>query len=176
MRLLVYRAGVLAGVLDMAPGEPFYGFAYDPVYLASADVLALLRTALFDLLAGNCDAHAKNLSVVWTEGGLRLAPAYDLLSTAVYDGEWGAPLSRSMGMRVGAHSNIDRVDAGDVAALAGQLKVSPRLLRREAERTAELFPGAMERAAREAADAGFDAEEAVSWIVASAERRRGLFA
>jgi serine/threonine-protein kinase HipA len=34
MSLLVYCAGKRAGTLDMAPGERFYGYSYDPAYLA----------------------------------------------------------------------------------------------------------------------------------------------
>ena len=34
MSLLVYCAGKRAGMLDMAPGERFYGYSYDPAYLS----------------------------------------------------------------------------------------------------------------------------------------------
>ena len=49
------------------------------------DTLQLLRWSLFNFLIGNADAHAKNLSFLYHANGVRLAPFYDLLSTAVYE-------------------------------------------------------------------------------------------
>jgi serine/threonine-protein kinase HipA len=48
------------------------------------DSLLLLRWSLYNFLIGNADAHAKNLSFLYTDGKIRLAPFYDLLATAVY--------------------------------------------------------------------------------------------
>ncbi len=52
--------------------------------LAAADTIAFLDQVIFCFLIGNGDAHAKNFSVVYRDGRAELAPAYDLLSTAVY--------------------------------------------------------------------------------------------
>jgi serine/threonine-protein kinase HipA len=49
------------------------------------DTLSLLKWALFNFLIGNADSHAKNLSILYAAGTVRLAPFYDLLSTAVYE-------------------------------------------------------------------------------------------
>jgi serine/threonine-protein kinase HipA len=38
-----------------------------------------------NVLIGNADNHLKNLSFIVSPSGVELAPAYDLLSTAVYD-------------------------------------------------------------------------------------------
>lgn len=46
--------------------------------------LQLYRWFVFNLLTGNVDNHLKNLSFRVSAEGVRLAPAYDLLSTAVY--------------------------------------------------------------------------------------------
>src|SRR5690606_38972000 len=51
---------------------------------------AIARTQLFNwlvfnVLVGNTDAHLKNLSFLVDHQGIRLAPFYDLISTAVYD-------------------------------------------------------------------------------------------
>lgn len=60
----------------------------------------LLRWTAFNIAVGNADAHAKNLSLLYTKDGIRLSPFYDLVSTVVYgekhdeefamsiDGEW----------------------------------------------------------------------------------------
>ncbi len=50
----------------------------------AADRLALLRWTIFNFLIGNADAHAKNLAIIFTLRGPRLAPFYDLICTQVY--------------------------------------------------------------------------------------------
>lgn len=45
----------------------------------------LFRWVLFNLLVGNGDNHLKNISFIVDSGGINVAPAYDLLSTAVYE-------------------------------------------------------------------------------------------
>ena len=50
----------------------------------AADRLMLLRWSVFNVLIGNADAHAKNLAIIFTSRGPRLAPFYDLICTQVY--------------------------------------------------------------------------------------------
>jgi len=45
------------------------------------DVVDLFERILFNYLVGNADMHLKNYSIIETPQGMRLAPAYDLLST-----------------------------------------------------------------------------------------------
>lgn len=53
----------------------------------------LLKLYAFSFLIGNGDLHAKNISVLWSDA-VRLAPAYDLLSTLPYpvDNHMALPL------------------------------------------------------------------------------------
>ena len=93
------------------------------------DQRSLARLVVFNYLIGNCDAHAKNYSLTFADGGaVRLAPAYDLVSTTVYDVGFGSELSRTMGMRLGDHANIDRVTHDDFDGLAADLGMSSRAL------------------------------------------------
>ncbi|HET7232385.1 MAG TPA: HipA domain-containing protein [Longimicrobium sp.] len=48
------------------------------------DLETVARWALLNLLVGNNDAHAKNLSLLYSPEGVRLAPIYDVVSTEVY--------------------------------------------------------------------------------------------
>lgn len=116
----------------------------------------LHRLMLFNYVIGNCDAHLKNFSLIW-EGptSVRLAPAYDLVSTAVYDGRFGARLSRSMGLRMGSHLNIDKVDADDVALLARLLRQPSNAARVERERLCEGLQAAFSQAVEDAVQFGF---------------------
>jgi serine/threonine-protein kinase HipA len=66
----------------------------------------LLRALTLNLALGNCDAHAKNFSLLHTPtGALRLAPLYDLLSTRLY------PLDDKLAMYVDSVQRADRVSA-----------------------------------------------------------------
>lgn len=47
--------------------------------------MRLFDWLVFNVLTGNNDAHLKNLSFLVDEGGIELAPHYDLLSTACYE-------------------------------------------------------------------------------------------
>jgi serine/threonine-protein kinase HipA len=51
----------------------------------AATRLALYRWLTFNVLVGNGDNHLKNISFLVDDGGINLAPAYDMLCTAVYD-------------------------------------------------------------------------------------------
>jgi len=48
------------------------------------DIIRFTEWIIFNYLIGNTDAHAKNLSLLHSDKGIRLAPFYDLLSTEVY--------------------------------------------------------------------------------------------
>ncbi|MCL2800958.1 MAG: type II toxin-antitoxin system HipA family toxin [Treponema sp.] len=48
------------------------------------DYTRFIEWIIFNYLIGNTDAHAKNISLLHTKNGIKLAPFYDLLSTEVY--------------------------------------------------------------------------------------------
>lgn len=86
------------------------------------DRVHLTRLVVFNYLIGNCDAHAKNFSfLLRARSAIRIAPAYDLISTSVYGRGFGSELSRMMGMRIGSHANIDNVTHADFETLAEDL-------------------------------------------------------
>ncbi len=62
----------------------------------AADQIKLLNIVIFNYLVGNADAHGKNFSLLYKGNKPELAPAYDLLSTAIYP-----DLSENMAMRIG---------------------------------------------------------------------------
>lgn len=73
-----------------AEGGPGLKSCFDLVAEFSVEPLVdrrnLLRWVVFNALIGNCDAHAKNISILFSKGKARLAPFYDLMSTIVYPG------------------------------------------------------------------------------------------
>ena len=62
----------------------------------AVDQMSLLERVIFNYLIGNADAHGKNFSLLYKEKKPELAPAYDLLSTAVYP-----DFSVKMAMKIG---------------------------------------------------------------------------
>jgi serine/threonine-protein kinase HipA len=139
----------------------------------ATDIASLAKLALFNYLIGNCDAHAKNISLLQHAGGaVTLAPAYDLISTTIYDGTYGMRLSRSLGMAIGAHANIDKVDASDFGQLAAVLSIRASQLAAYAEEAHASLEPALLAAAAEAELLGFDAAgEMAGRIIADSQPR-----
>lgn len=85
------------------------------------DIRHFLECAVFNYLIGNCDAHAKNFSMVYTLESTskpRLAPFYDLVCSTIYP-----DLSRDMAMKAGKHRNIDRITKEDLLSIDGDSKL-----------------------------------------------------
>jgi serine/threonine-protein kinase HipA len=61
-----------------------------------ADIKSMLSWVVFNYLIGNADAHGKNISLLFEEHGPKLAPFYDLMCTAVYEG-----LTQKLAMKIG---------------------------------------------------------------------------
>lgn len=130
------------------------------------DQRRLAELIVFNYLIGNCDAHAKNFSLVLGDRGtVSLAPAYDLVSTAVYGGSFGSELSRTMGMRLGGHANIDRVTSDDFDGLAADLGMSTRALARLATSLVERVESAFDETAKPLLDSGASGIETLVSLV-----------
>jgi len=69
-----------------------------------ADVKALLQWVIFNYIIGNADAHGKNLSFLFDDRGVQLAPFYDLLCTVIYPS-----LSSKSAMKIGGEYRPDWV-------------------------------------------------------------------
>ena len=85
-----------AQILCKPRGRDYSG-KYDASYEDAAQIIAthssrpeidrhrFYRRLIVFALIGNCDAHLKNFSLLETNTGLRLSPAYDIVNTALYD-------------------------------------------------------------------------------------------
>ena len=91
----------------------------------AADRMALLRWTIFNYLIGNADAHAKNLAMLFTERGPRLAPFYDLLCTQVYP-----DLTEKQAMRIGGENRPSWIQKRHWERFADAIAVKPRLVLR----------------------------------------------
>jgi serine/threonine-protein kinase HipA len=81
----------------------------------------LIRRMLFNLMIGNQDAHAKNFSVLHQRNGTTLAPAYDLVSTLVYE-----QLQNRLAMPIGHAWTIDELDAAALNEFQAETGISLR--------------------------------------------------
>ena len=115
-----YRA--LADLLDAHSAQP------------GVDRLNAARGAIFNLIVGNADAHAKNISLLHENGGVALAPMYDLVSTAAYP-----QLTDELSLSIGDEFDPARVSLAEWGDLAIDLHLQPRAFGRERRRLASLI-------------------------------------
>ena len=133
----------------------------------------IFRLLLFNYLIGNCDAHLKNYSLLpGSNGSVTLAPAYDLISTTVYRDGFGQELSRSCGIRIGRHLNIDRITPEDIRECAKALRQPEKQTEAIIEELLETFESAFRISASEAPESETgNANMFANRILADAETR-----
>lgn len=137
----------------------------------------LFRRIALNYLIGNCDAHLKNYSLFIREGAaVSLAPVYDLVCATIYDGRFGGELSKSMGVRIGDHLNIDRVTPSDFILLARDMRQPKRVATTILEELAGSLEAAFDAAAAESAKFGAnnDAYAMAQRIVEGAAKRKDV--
>ena len=89
-----------------------------------ADLRHLLHWVVFNYLIGNADAHAKNISLLFTNTGPELAPFYDLMCTAVYD-----ELTDRIAMKIGKEERPDWITARCWQQFAEDIDVGYKLIK-----------------------------------------------
>lgn len=90
---------------DGGPGlKACFGLATEQSTQPALDKMIMLRWVIFNYLIGNCDGHAKNLSMLIEREEYRLSPLYDLLSTRIYGG-----LSQKFAMRIGGQQRSEQI-------------------------------------------------------------------
>ena len=109
-------------------GGPSFADCYRLILDVSSDpandLRNLLRWQIFNVLAGNSDGHAKNLSLVHRANGeVRLAPFYDLACTRAM-----SRIDQHLALHIGGQSNPGRVSAKHWEELARQCDVRPRFM------------------------------------------------
>ncbi len=91
----------------------------------AVDVLKLLDATIFNLIAGNADAHGKNFSILHDRNGARLAPLYDLLTTVAYP-----ELSPKLAMKIGKRATLAEMNLRGWQAFAVETGIGLPLIRR----------------------------------------------
>lgn len=104
----------------------------------AVEVLKLLDAVIFNVIAGNADAHGKNFSILYDADGPRLASLYDLLATVAYP-----DLSPRFAMKIGKRATLAELDDAGWAAFAADAGLGLPLIRR---RVAEISTCVLEHA------------------------------
>ncbi len=99
-----------------------------------------LDAIIFNFLVGNNNAHGKNFSLIYQErtsptgASTRLAPLYDVLSTAYYP-----ELSKKMAMKIGSEYESDGIRPKHFEQLAEEAGLSKPMMKRRVPELAEII-------------------------------------
>ena len=117
------------------------------------DQLKLWDMLVYDYLVGNTDNHIKNISLLYSENlrHIKLAPAYDIISTVIYPGS-----SRNLAIGIGGERNIDHVTRDHFAAAAAEAGLSRKIALRHFDEMADRFENALKEAANQLAEMGYE--------------------
>ena len=129
-------------------------YSADPV----TDQLKLWDIIVFDYLIGNTDAHIKNFSLLYGKDlrSIRLAPAYDLISTTIYESS-----TREMSFYVGNALLIDEITESSFREAAAEIHIGERFAVRRYNYICNHFREALREAAAELRGAGFSKAEEI---------------
>ena len=121
----------------------------DPI----TDQLRLWDLLVFNWLLGNTDAHMKNFSLLYSPDlrRVRLAPAYDLVSTTAY-----RQSTREMSVYIGDALLLDEVTEDSFRKAARDAGLGERMAMRRFDEICRRFKPALHESAEELVAAGYD--------------------
>lgn len=124
-------------------------YSADPV----TDQLRLWDIIVFDYLIGNTDAHIKNFSLLYGKDlrQIRLAPAYDIVSTVIYEQS-----TRDMSFRIGGTMALDDMSRDSFRTAAREAGLGERMALRRFDAMAERFRTALHESAADLARDGYN--------------------
>ncbi len=154
-------------------GGPSFAQCYRLVQECSSepaiDAQHLLRWQIFNVLAGNSDGHAKNLSLLHRpDGATRLAPFYDLVCTHAIE-----HIDEHLAFDVGDERLPSRITPAHWEALARQCDVRPQFVQSLVQETADALQEKIdpERKTFETRYGAYPALQRIQKIVAKQCRR-----
>ena len=127
----------------------------DPI----TDQLKLWDILVYDFLAGNTDNHIKNISLCYSKNlkEIGLAPAYDIISTAIYPGN-----SREMAIGIGGERNLDAIGRSHFTKAASEAGLSSKVALSRFDTMADGFEKAIKEVAYELAEQGYGNSEEIA--------------
>ena len=123
-------------------GGPSLGQCFDLVRHHSiqpvADLRQMLKWVAFNYLIGNADAHAKNIALMLTAEGPKLAPFYDLMCTVAYP-----ELTDRLAMKIGGEDRPKWIFQRHWERFAEEIGVGFRLVEGTLMEMSELLESGM---------------------------------
>lgn len=105
------------------------------------DAENLLRWQIFNVLAGNSDGHAKNLSFIYNEHHqAKLAPFYDLVCTRAIE-----RIDTKLALSIGGEFNPDKIISKDWAKFAEECNIRQDYLNKLIQKIAETLLDAVSK-------------------------------
>lgn len=137
--------GIPSGKKYESEGGPSLKTCFETVLAHSTqpalDKKRLIEWVIFNVLVGNMDGHAKNLSLITIGKRTRLAPFYDLVCTTVYPN-----LSQKLAFRIGGENRPRWLMARHWDRFAEEIATKPQFVRRVMtdliQRVESALPGA----------------------------------
>ena len=116
------------------------------------DQLKLWDMIVFHFLIGNTDAHIKNFSLLYGKNirHIRLAPAYDIVSTVIYEQS-----TRDMAFSIGGVSSVDDLTRDSFRIAAREVGLGEKMALRRFDTMAACFRAALHDSAEQLAGSGF---------------------
>ncbi len=116
------------------------------------DQLRLWNRIVFNFVLGNTDAHIKNYALLYDPHmeGMCLAPAYDMISTVIYESS-----TRDMSFNIGGTKNIDGINEESFKSFSASVKIGEKLAMANYYSMLDRFENAIKEASKELCDAGF---------------------
>lgn len=128
--------------------ELIRNYSEDPI----EDQMRLWDLCIFNYLIGNTDNHVKNIALLYSEDlkGIRLAPAYDLLSTVIYESS-----TEKMSLNIGGEYDIKNINQASFEQEAKKLGLGKGIAMRHFSRMVENFEPVLEQSAYELETQGY---------------------
>ncbi len=129
-------------------------FSAEPI----VDQMRLWDICIFNYLIGNTDNHIKNISLLYSEDlrSLRLAPAYDIISTMVYDSS-----TENMAMSIGGVYNINDIDRNAFGKEASAVGLGKNMALKRFDKMLFSFKAALDKASSVLVSQGFEDAEII---------------
>jgi serine/threonine-protein kinase HipA len=138
--------------------EILRNYSADPV----ADQMKLWDICVFNYLVGNTDNHIKNISLLYSEDlkSIRLAPAYDIVSTIIYESS-----TENMAFSIGGVYCIYDITRESFEKEAQNIGLGSKMAMKRFDTMVEKFPDALRMAADELKQQGFEGIEEVYELI-----------
>lgn len=123
------------------------------------DQLKLWDKIVFDYLIGNTDNHIKNISLLYSPDmrSIRLAPAYDIVSTVIYESS-----TKDMAFAINGKYSLPTITREDFKYAAEEAGIGSGIAMRRFDKLASEFKDALQYAAEILKSKGFTMAENIS--------------